>query len=343
VMTLNTQNLAINRSTLQDALDLKDGAKGLIVEVEVGSLPTTAETITFTGKLIDGTDANVNAGERAIEINFKVAVDPTQEIGSANYVYVPAGETVTVTYTGEDGTVTETTVDHGDVMVTIENPVTGGAPVFKVDMMEVFKKGIPVTDLSTYFNNDDGSVGNYYTELNFANSSLQTSDGESFTKVVAPFSVSDDPTPIAYVSDVVVNESRGWTQVEVKLSKPAESDLVINYKFDGGTATKDVDYWWWSDETGYRQITFLEGQSNAVINLDVRWDDVAEDDETFNIDLVVDSKSEGKLILGRDYNGLTAFKYFIKKKYFLKKHLDLQNSNLLPKISLVKNGELYDS
>jgi len=53
--------------------------------------------------------------------------------------------------------------------------------------------------------------------------------------------------------------------------------------------------------------------------------------------------SKGKLILGRNYNGLTAFKYFLKKKFFLKKHLDLQNSNLLPKISLVKNGELYDS
>jgi len=53
--------------------------------------------------------------------------------------------------------------------------------------------------------------------------------------------------------------------------------------------------------------------------------------------------SKGKLILGRNYNGLTAFKYFLKKNFFLKKHLDLQNSNLLPKISLVKNGELYDS
>ena len=52
-------------------------------------------------------------------------------------------------------------------MVTIENPINGGAPVFKVDMMEVFQKGIPVADLSTYFDNDDGTVGDYYTELTF--------------------------------------------------------------------------------------------------------------------------------------------------------------------------------
>ena len=35
-------------------LDLKAGSKGLKIEVEVGTLPTTAETIEFTGKLIDG-------------------------------------------------------------------------------------------------------------------------------------------------------------------------------------------------------------------------------------------------------------------------------------------------
>ena len=81
VLSLKTDNLEINRSTLQDALDLKDGAKGLLVEVEVGSLPTTAETITFTGRLIDGSDANINAGERAIEISFKVSVDPSQQLG----------------------------------------------------------------------------------------------------------------------------------------------------------------------------------------------------------------------------------------------------------------------
>mgnify|MGYP003329290562 FL=1 len=44
-MTLDTSNLEINRSTLQDALNLTAGAKGLKVEVELGSLPSTDETI----------------------------------------------------------------------------------------------------------------------------------------------------------------------------------------------------------------------------------------------------------------------------------------------------------
>ena len=300
VMTLNTQDLEINRSTLQDALDLADGAKGLLVQVEVGALPTTAETITFTGKLIDGNDATIDDGERAIEISFRVTVDPTQEIGSANYVYVPAGEVVTITYTGEDGNSTETTVSHGDVMVTIENPITGGAPVFKVDLMKVFSKGMPLADLSTYFANDKGSNGDYYAELEFAGSSLQTSDGDTFTKVIAPFSVSDSPKPIAYISDVTINEGRGWAQVEVNLSKPAEADFTINYKFAGGTATQNEDYWWWSDNAGYRSITFLEGQSNAIINLDVAYDEEAESTETFNIELSVATGSEGNVALGTE-------------------------------------------
>ena len=66
-------------------------------------------------------------------------------------------------------------------MVTIENPPQWSTCI-QVDMMQVFNKGIPVADLSTYFDNDDGTIGNYYTELNFANSSLQTSEGQTFKK-----------------------------------------------------------------------------------------------------------------------------------------------------------------
>ncbi len=35
----------------------------------------------------------------------------------------------------------------------------------------------------------------YYLELEFAGASLQTSEGQSFTKVVAPFKVADNPKP----------------------------------------------------------------------------------------------------------------------------------------------------
>ena len=71
VITLNTAQNEINRAELQKALNLEAGAKGLIVEVELGTLPTSAQTIEFTGILIDGSDSSVDTGERGIDIRFK--------------------------------------------------------------------------------------------------------------------------------------------------------------------------------------------------------------------------------------------------------------------------------
>ena len=94
-----------------------------------------------------------------------------------------------------------------------------------------------------------------------------------------------------------VSESRGWNQIQIKLSKPATETFTIDYKFTGGDAVSNEDYWWWSDQSGYRQITFVKGQSTAVINVDVRDDSKAESDETFNIEPSIASGSEGKVLL----------------------------------------------
>ena len=184
-------------STIEDALDLKAGSKGLKIEVEVGTLPSTAQTIEFTGKLIDGINSTIDTGERAIEIKFQVLVDPTQEVGSPTYVYVPDSSDLTVIYTGEDGTTTSTTVDQSQNMVTVETSSTG-VPIFVVDFTEVFARGIPETNLSTYFTTSTASNGNYYMELDFSGSTLTTSSGDSFNKVVAPFKVAASTTPVSY-------------------------------------------------------------------------------------------------------------------------------------------------
>ena len=135
-------------------------------------------------------------------------IDPSQAVGSANYAYVPASSDITVIYTGEDGTPVKTTVSHSGNMITVTNNAQG-VPVMSVDFNEVFARGIPQTDLDTYFTTSTATNGQYYFELDFAGSSLQTSTGEAFTKVVAPFKVADTPKPVAYVNDLSVSESRG--------------------------------------------------------------------------------------------------------------------------------------
>ena len=105
--------------------------------------------VQYEGKLIDGTDSSIDSGERSIEVRFQVVVDPAKQ-GTDSFVFVPQSSDITVIYTGEDGTVSTTTLANDGSMVTIENPTNGGAPVVKVDMMNLFSKAIPKTDLSTY-------------------------------------------------------------------------------------------------------------------------------------------------------------------------------------------------
>ena len=107
------------KSDLQSALNLEVGSKALIVKVELGTLPSTAQTIEFKGVLIDGLNSTVDIGERGIDIRFQVLIDPTQEVGSTNYAYVPQSSDITVIYTGEDGTSTSTTVEHSGNMITV--------------------------------------------------------------------------------------------------------------------------------------------------------------------------------------------------------------------------------
>jgi hypothetical protein len=182
-------------------------------------------------------------------------------------------------------------------MVTVST-TDQGVPKLVVDFTEVFARGIPQTNLSTYFSTATASEGNYYTELDFTGANLQTSGGEAFNKVISTFKVAASTTPVVYFNDnITVSEAEGWNQVELKLSKPATETFTLLYTFEGGSAVKNEDYWWWSDETGYRSVTFVQGQSTAVVNVDIRRDDVTEGDETFNINFSIDSDSAGKVIL----------------------------------------------
>ena len=300
VMTLDSADIQVNQAGMQAALDLDSGATGLKVEVNVGTVPTSGQTIQFIGKLIDGNNSIIDAGERAIEVRFDVTVDPTKSLGASDYVFVPASSDITIIYTGEDGTVTSTTVAHSGNMVNISVPTAGGAPVFTVDLLEVFSRGIPQTDLSSYFTTETVSNGDYYSELTFTGASLSTSEGESFTKVIAPFKIAASTTPVAYVNNATISESRGWGQLTVTLSKPATENFTLNYRFTGGDAEQGSDYWWWSEQSGYRQISFITGQKTAVINLDVRDDSEAESTESFNVEISIAPGSENKVLLGTE-------------------------------------------
>ena len=112
-------------------------------------------------------------------------------------------------------------------------------------------------------------------ELDFSGATLTTSVVSHSQKLLLLFSVATTTIPVVYFNDITVSEAEGWNQIELKLSKPATETFTIEYNLDSsGTATQNDDFWWWSDETGYRSVTFVQGQSTAVINVDVRNDSV---------------------------------------------------------------------
>ncbi|MDB3976026.1 Ig-like domain-containing protein, partial [Gammaproteobacteria bacterium] len=135
VLTLNTANSEISKTDLQSALSLEAGSKGMVIQVELGTLPTTAQTIEFKGVLIDGLNSTVDSGERGIDVRFQVIVDPTKEVGASDYAYVPASSDITVIYTGEDGIATSTTVTHSGNMIQVTTN-SQGVPVMSVDFTE---------------------------------------------------------------------------------------------------------------------------------------------------------------------------------------------------------------
>ena len=73
---------------------------------------------------------------KSIDIRFQVLIDPTQEVGSPTYAYVPASSDITVIYVGEDGTSTTTLVEHSGNMITVTNDQ--GVPVMSVDLQKCF-------------------------------------------------------------------------------------------------------------------------------------------------------------------------------------------------------------
>ena len=104
---------------------------------------------------------------------------------------------------------------------------SAGVPVFEVDFTKVFGKGIPETNLSTYFSTSNASEGNYYTELDFTGANLQTSGGDAFNKVISTFKVAASTTPVVYFNDnITVSEAEGWNQVELKLCLLYTSDAA---------------------------------------------------------------------------------------------------------------------
>ena len=94
----------------------------------------------------------------------------------------------------------------------------------------------------------------------------------------------DQPeVPLASIADVqVVEGDLGFkiAQFNVSLSQPSDSPVFVHYETVQGTATAGVDYSPFQSAVG-----FFPGETTKTINIFVHGDEIAEDDELFEVHL----------------------------------------------------------
>ncbi|MGV6850540.1 MAG: Calx-beta domain-containing protein [Marinibacterium sp.] len=98
-----------------------------------------------------------------------------------------------------------------------------------------------------------------------------------------------------FVGDPVILETDGATEAvfEVRLSRPAATDLTFDYETRDGTAEAGEDY-----QATSGTLTFAAGQTVASISVPVIGDSVAEISETFSLVLTPDLASSAAIANG---------------------------------------------
>jgi hypothetical protein len=231
------------------------------------------ETITAEGVILDddplviaslGDDTSVDEGETVV---VEVSLD------------VPSGKPVTVDWQTADGTATAGSdyeassgtlafdPDAGEtsasiVIRTFDDPEVDGDKDFRVELTgaqhaELGDDELVVTIVDT--DEDGGDPGTQPGDNVLSLSGDAVEEGDPLTPLGLPI-------------------SRNELEFELRLSDPAEGDVVVDYETRAGTATADVDF-----ESDSGQVTIPDGQTTAVVAVEVIPDLLDEFNETLQL------------------------------------------------------------
>jgi hypothetical protein len=96
--------------------------------------------------------------------------------------------------------------------------------------------------------------------------------------------VNDDPKPVVTINNVAITEGNTGVKTAIftiNLSNPSSEDIVVNYNTSNNTAVAEEDY----VAVPLTPITFKAGELSQTIAVEIKGDNVFEDDETFKINL----------------------------------------------------------
>jgi hypothetical protein len=100
----------------------------------------------------------------------------------------------------------------------------------------------------------------------------------------------DSPNTVSFVnSSLSINEDDGTVEVEVKLDRAADQDIVVGYDISGTAADREdtgasgsYDFQISSDRG---ELTISKGETTATINISIEQDGIFEEDETIELEL----------------------------------------------------------
>ena len=223
-----TANLGVGKLDAENLNGLLagSGGKSPVLKFTLANVPSAgmSGTATLSSKVLEGSDASVDSGERAITATVNVSWSSD---GDKLSLTVP-NQSSTVTLTGTDGTAVAGTWDVGgssDLMTISSNGINQPASL-DVKLLEFLSSNIASSgpSIGNFF-----SAGDYFYEVGITGIDLTDASGNAFTKVQGSFGVDSNPTSVVYVDDVSVSEGLDLATVLVTLSTAASDAVTLDY------------------------------------------------------------------------------------------------------------------
>ena len=274
-----TANLDVGQLDAENLNGLLAGSGGIspVLKFTLANVPSAgmSGTAKLTSKVLDGGNATLTIGERAISTTTDV--DWSSD-GEKLLLTVP-NQTVEVILTGSGGTsiVGNWSVGGSSDLMTITSSGINKPVTLDVKLLEFLSSNIGATgpSITNFF-----TEGTYFYDIKIAGIGLMDSQGNTFNNVQGAFGVDSNPGTVAYIDDVAVSEEFDMATILVTLSTPSSEAVTLNYDTSGDSATSGEDY---TASSGSLRIA--AGNKVGAFTIPLTNDSYNESNEIFSVSL----------------------------------------------------------
>ena len=274
-----TANLDVGQLDAENLNGLLAGSGGIspVLKFTLANVPSAgmSGTAKLTSKVLDGGNATLTIGERAISTTTDV--DWSSD-GEKLLLTVP-NQTVEVILTGSSGTsiVGNWSVGGSSDLMTITSSGINKPVTLDVKLLEFLSSNIGATgpSITNFF-----TEGTYFYDIKITGIGLMDSQGNTFNNVQGAFGVDSNPGTVAYIDDVAVSEEFDMATILVTLSTPSSQAVTFNYDTSGDSATSGQDF---TASSGSLRIA--AGNKIGAFTIPLTNDSYNESNEIFSVSL----------------------------------------------------------